>query len=422
MEKWVQKHLQTYLLNSDFFSESQFGFRPKHSCESALLCMVDDWATEVDRSKFCGVAFIDMRKAFDSVNYDVLLNKLSMIGCSENALAWFKSYFCFRDQLTEIGGKLSNTRSTISGVPQGSVLGPLLFTIYINDLVSSIKSGKVVMFADDATLYVSGSNLESVESQLNSAMNEVYKWTSKNRLVLNDKKTKVMLLGSRQRLNTLQDKKISVIINGTLLECVSEYKCLGVSIDDTLTFKSHVTSIAKVMKQKLGLIRRNKYIFNVDQLKRLYWGFVLPHALYCSTVWSSSSESNYKILNTLHKRAAYIVSGYTWETSSETVFRILAWPTLKELFNKSISCMVYKCVSGVAPSQLSSKFVLNDNVSTRVTRSTNRLLLRIPQCKTQFYRRTFVPVSVNEWNCLSDECRSAQSLAIFKKCIKPCNK
>ena len=134
------------------------------------------------------------------------------------------------------------------------------------------------MFADDATLYVSGSNLESVESQLNSAMNEVYKWT-------NDKNTKVMLLGSRQRLNTLQDKNIFAII-------------------------------AKVMKQKLGLIRRNKYIFNVDQLKILYWGFVLPHALY----WSPSSESKYKILNTLHKRAAYIVSGYTWETSSETVF------------------------------------------------------------------------------------------------------
>ena len=182
------------------------------------------------------------------------------------------------------------------------------------------------MFADDATLYVSGSNLESVKSQLNSAMNEVYKWT-------NDKNTKVMLLGSRKRLNTLQDKQIFVIINGTLVECVSEYKCRGVSIDDTLTFKSHVTSIAKVMKQKLGLFRRNKYIFNVDPLKRLYWGFVLPHALYCSTVWSPSSESNYKILNTLHKRAAYIVSGYTWETSSETVFRILAWPTLKELFN-----------------------------------------------------------------------------------------
>ena len=131
-----------------------------------------------------------MRKAFDSVYHEVLLKKLVAIGCSDNALAWFKSYFCFRKQYTEIGGNKSNIKSTSSGVPQGSVLGPLLFTIYINDLASSIKSGNIVMFADDATLYVSGSTLESVESQLNSAMNEVYEWTCENRLILNDKKNK----------------------------------------------------------------------------------------------------------------------------------------------------------------------------------------------------------------------------------------
>ena len=242
--------------------------------------MIDDWAAEVDKGLFCGLAFIDMRKAFDSVNHDVLLRKLALCGCSDHALTWFKSYLCEREQFTEVGGSKSQTRTTSSGVPQGSVLGPLLFTIYINDLPASVKTGKVYMFADDATIFVSGSSLESVEAQLNDAIKEVAVWTKHNRLVLNVKKTKVMLLSTRQRLGTVENKKLSVKMNGVELERVTQYKCLGVIIDESLSFKYHIESIVKTMQQKLGMVRRIKHLFTQDQLSKLYWGFILPHARY----------------------------------------------------------------------------------------------------------------------------------------------
>ena len=140
-----------------------------------------------------------MRKAFDSVNHDVLLRKLKVCGCSDKALKWFKSYLCYREQYTVIDGK-SSRRSTSSGVSQGSVLGPLLFAIYINDLPLCVNSGNMYMFADDATLCVSGPSLESVQSQLTQAMQEVHQWTVDNTLILNTNKTKVMLLGSRQKI------------------------------------------------------------------------------------------------------------------------------------------------------------------------------------------------------------------------------
>ena len=172
--------------------------------------MTDDWAAEVDKGNLCGLGFVDMRKAFDSVNHCVLLKKLKISGWSDKALKWFKSYLCYREQYTviHVDGKSSSRRSVASGVPQGSVLGPLLFTIYINDIPSRVKTGKMFMFADDATVFVSGPSVESVQSQLTQAMQEVHEWTVDNKLILNTKKTKVMLLGSRQKLQRLEKTEI----------------------------------------------------------------------------------------------------------------------------------------------------------------------------------------------------------------------
>ena len=211
IEKYVQKCFYLYLLQYDIFCNNQFGFRPGHSCEIALLCMTDDWAAEVDKGNLCGLGFVDMRKAFDSVNHSVLLKKLKVSGCSDKALKWFKSYLCHREQFTIIDGKSSSKRSVTSGVPQGSVLGPLLFSIYVNDIPSRVKTGKIFMFADDATVFVSGTSVENVQHDLNQAMQEIHEWTVDNKFILNTKKTKVMLLGSRQKLQRLKKKEICTL-------------------------------------------------------------------------------------------------------------------------------------------------------------------------------------------------------------------
>ena len=418
VEKCVQKSYYSFLLQTNYFCNNQFGFRPGHSCEIALLCMTDDWAAQVDKGNLCGLGFVDMRKAFDSVNHNVLLKKLKISGCSDKAVKWFRSYLCYREQYTVIDGKSSSRRSVSSGVPQGSVLGPLLFTIYVNDIPSRVKTGKMFMFADDATVFVSGPSVESIQNQLTQAMQEVQEWTVDNKLILNTKKTKVMLMGSRQKLQRLENRELHIVINNHELECVAQTKCLGVVIDNTLSFKFHVDAVVKSMKQKIGMIRRIKHLFTADQLSTLYWGFVMPHAMYCSTVWSSKSEGNYNTINKLHKRAAYIVSGSTWQTPSEQVMRDLGWKTLKEIFHKSIACMVYKCVNGIAPQILSDRFCRNDDVSLRHTRSTDRLLLRPPLCRTQFYQNSFIYAGSITWNSLPDDYRNSDSLAIFKMYLK----
>ena len=137
-----------------------------------------------------------------------------------------------------------------------------------------------------------------------------------------------MLLGSRQKLQRLDNCVLKIVVNNIELDSVTHTKCLGVIIDNTLSLKFHVDSIVKSMQQKLGMIRSVKHLFTSSQLSTLSWGFVLPHAMYCSIVWSSRSESNYKTINKLHKRAAYIVSGCTWDTPSDQVIRNLGWRIL----------------------------------------------------------------------------------------------
>ena len=164
------------------------------------------------------------------------------------------------------------------------------------------------MYADDTTISVSGTSKQEIETKLNDVLKEVYDWTAKNKLLMNLKKTKVMVIGTKQRCSNLSDTNLNVKLNNVAVECVNEAKCLGVTIDSHLTFNSHVNNIATVIKQKIGVLRRLRHHFDSRQLTSIYWGYVLPHILYCANVWSGRSNRNHDTLNKLHKRAAYMVS------------------------------------------------------------------------------------------------------------------
>ena len=243
-----------YLISRQILCPNQFGFRPKHSCETALLCMVDEWAKNVDNGKINGVALVDLRRAFDLVDHDVLLQLLSECGCSERSLQWLKSYLSDREQFVSIQNKKSDTRNVSVGVPQGSILGPLLFTILINNLPKAVNNASVYMYADDTTISVSGTSKQEIETKLNDVLKEVYDWTAKNKLLMNLKKTKVMVIGSKQRCSNLSDTNLNVKLNNVAVECVNEAKCLGVTLDSHLIFNSHVNNIATVIKQKIGVL------------------------------------------------------------------------------------------------------------------------------------------------------------------------
>ena len=237
----------------------------------------------------------------------------------------------------------------------------------------------------------------------------------KTKLLMNLKKTKVMMIGTKQRCSKLSDTNLNVKLNNVTVDCVNEAKCLGVTLDSHLTFNSHVNSIATVVKHKIGVLRRLRNHFDSRQLSSLYWGYVLPHILYCANVWSGRSKRNYDTMNRLHKRAAYMVSKKTWFTPSNEVLNELSWPSLEKLLWKASCCMVYKCVNQLTPQIIYDKLTFDDNVKSRPTRDTGKMLLRPPHCHTEFYKRSFFVSACDNWNNLPLTVKESPSITSFKR-------
>ena len=220
-------------------TESQSGFRPMFSTETALLEATNEWLWNIDNSLLNGVIFMDLKKAFDTMDQAILLGKLKRYGVSSQSLNWFRSYLSDRKQQTFIDGVQSDFCNITCGVPQGSILGPLLFTIYINDLPSCNLFSKPKMYADDTTLTTSAEDPCVLEHKINYDMNLIQSCLSANKLTLNVKKTNYMLIGSQFKLSQI-NSDFTVKVNNTPLERVNKYKSLGVQIDESLNWRPHI--------------------------------------------------------------------------------------------------------------------------------------------------------------------------------------
>lgn len=213
LEKVVQCQLNQYFESNNLLNEIQSGFRHNHSCESLLNLVVTQWKTEVTNKNCIVAVFIDLKRAFETVNKEILLKKLEAYGIRGVELKWFSSYLENRSQRTKIGECLSTSTQVNIGVPQGAVLGTLLFLIYINDLEKMLRKSKLCMFADDALIYISGKNTDECIHILNVELKEVEKYLKMNKLKLNTNKTKAMVINGESEEN--------IIIDGVQIEQVT---------------------------------------------------------------------------------------------------------------------------------------------------------------------------------------------------------
>ena len=214
------------------------------STETALLEATNEWLWNIDNSLLNGVIFLDLKKAFNTMDHAILLGKLKLYGVSSQSLNWFQSYLSDQKQQTFIDGAQSDFCNITCGIPQGSILGPLLFTIYINDLPSCDLFSKPRLYADDTTLTTSAEDPWVLEYKMNYDMNLIQSWLSTNKLTLNVKKTRYMLIGSQFKLSQINSDFI-IKVNNTPLERIIEHKTLGVQIDESLSWRPHIHTIFK---------------------------------------------------------------------------------------------------------------------------------------------------------------------------------
>ena len=236
IERHIHNHFYEYLMHNNLITENQSGFRPKHSCETALHSIIEKWLHNIDNGKLTGVLFVDLSKAFDTVNHHVLLHKLLSFGICENSYNWFKSYLTNRSQCVRWNGSQSEKLDVTIGVPQGSILGPLFFMLYVNDYPNCLQHSAAHMYADDTSIYV-------IENKLLRDLKNTLEWMDKNKLTINLKKTQCMLIGTEQRLR--KSRKLSLQVGDVFIENVSCAKLLGVYIDRCLTWSEHVEILSK---------------------------------------------------------------------------------------------------------------------------------------------------------------------------------
>ena len=266
-----------------------------HSTQFSVTYFTDTVLKAMDKGNLTGALFIDMKKAFDTLPHMSFLQKLERYRIMDTPLAWFSDYLSESNQMVCVDGICSNPQPIQSGGPQGSILGPLLFILYINDLPSCPQFSEILMYADDTVIYFSGNPISDIEMKLSLDLTKVSYWLKENNLFLNIKKTECLLFGTRQRLKVSENAEdFSVILNGTSITFSQVFKYLGVLLDNHLTFNEYINYVTTKVSKKLGMFSRVGTLLTTESANRLYKSMILPLLEYCDITWHGCSNENQK--------------------------------------------------------------------------------------------------------------------------------
>ena len=431
IEKVMHKRLYNFLEQHNILFHNQFGFRKNKSTSFALLQITERIKETIDDQKYgCGV-FIDLRKAFDTVNHKILLTKLEHYGIRGSSLNWFESYLSNRKQYVFFNGESSSLKDITCGVPQGSVLGPILFLIYINDLPNSSKFFEFFLFADDTNIYYEADSLDKLELTLNKGLKELHTWLIVNRLSLNIKKTNFVLF---HPYNKQVQRNITLKINKKAISEKDSVKYLGIMIDSGLTWKTHIETLTKKISRTLGILYKIRPCANIDILKTLYYSLIYSHLNYAIEVWGSADTSHLNKLLILQKRTVRMITlsdkrqgDYSFLPSSP-LFRKLDFLQVQDVFKLRVAKFIFNCLNRNNPEIFQSWFLLTSIIHNHNTRSKyvnieNSSMTRtlfIPAARTTHYGLKLIKVlGAKIWNNLPSLLRVVDvTLSTFNRGIK----
>lgn len=311
---------------------------------------------------------------------------------------------------------LSDYTQTLSGVPQGSILGPTLFLLFINDLPLSIKNCSADFFADDSTFHTSGKTKVDVEFKLQSDGINAGAWSMRNKLPINYDKSTLMAVGTRQKLHN--NDNFDIQINDYKINNVKSQKVLGIVIDENLNWTPHVEYLCATISSRISLLKQLAAYVPVNIQKLFYQNYILPLIDYGSNAWGTTSNTNIERLNKLQKRAARIILKADFMTPSADMFKTLDWMPVNSrlIYNKAV--FIYKALNDQTPAYISNLLKPTTETCTRTLRSSETCSLIVPRSRTALCDGSFSCSAPKLWNSLPNAVKKAPSLNVFKKTIK----
>ena len=357
-----------------------------------------------NQGKLTGAVYLDLKKAFDTVHHALLLHKLPSFGISGIEHQWFTDYLFNRLQYVTIDSITSDPSNITHGVPQGSILGPLLFVLLINDMHNYIHKCNLILYADDAVLYFSSKETGEIESTLNEELSLIHSWLIDNHLIINLKKgkTEFVLYGTSQKLSKSSD--CLIMINNTVINSPDVYEYLGVSLDRTISLQSQIEKVCKRAFARLNLLRRIRDQIPAEVAITIYQSMIEPLLVYCCTIYGNLNETGCKKFQRIQDRGKRIIGSQ--QTSPVS---------LKTLRDRKTATLVFKSIKKLGPEFMHNKFkFVSHNISTRG----NNSLLKLPSVRTEVGRKSFEFYGALIFNKLPRELRVEESYVVFRRKIK----
>jgi len=419
LDKLVYKQVQQFIDSGNYLDPYQSGYRVGHSTETALIRVCDDIRKAMDDRKITVLVLIDFSKAFDLVNHTLLLSILESFNLSDNVISWFSSYLSGRKQCVRGGNTISSMNDVTVGVPQGSTLSALLFSLFVNRVSKSWRNSKHIMYADDLQLYIhcTPSELQETVFMINNDLKSLNEWCLKHGLSINHKKCQAIVIGTRRYINALDKTNLpNIKIENTSIPYVEKCRNLGFLVDECLSWEPQVATLCRKVRDSVRKLRFSPIPLNRPLKITLVSSLIFPQIDYASSLYTTLTQTQMDKLQKAQNVCIRFIFDLRWNEHVTQYYSQIGWLKVSERFQLNATCLAYKMIKTEKPFHTYKGFRENKVKADKITRSKN--IFDIPIHRTSLYSKSFLIKCMKYMNDFKEIYHHATSRKLFNKLLK----